>query len=117
LTDIHKLVNDTLEASGYPVAQQGSYGEKETLPDTHITYMMMPDRPAYYVNNVPKDHMDWVQAAIYSTDPAITQAGRATLDGLMLPAGFTRKGGRDLPLDKSTGQYGYTCDYGYFSES
>jgi len=57
-----------------------------------------------------------MQTTVYSKSPGIKQNADNLLKGVMLPAGFIRVSGRDLPFSQSTGHYAYTSDYRYFDK-
>ena len=116
LANIYKLVCDTLEPLGYPIREQGTYASNEKLPETHITYQLIDAPPGSHADNLPINTIPRIQLAFYSKKPAIKQAADGLLKSVMLPAGFMRASGRDLPFDKETGHYGFTSDYIIYQE-
>lgn len=114
MIDIYAHIFDTLSALGYPVREHGTYAPNEKLPNTHVTYQVIDSLNNSHADNEPTSQTTRVQVNLYSQDPAIKQGADATLKGVMLPAGFLRVGGRDLPFDQKTGHYGYTCDYRFY---
>jgi len=113
VADIYKKIYDALDALGYPVREQGTYALGETLPETHITYQIIGQPNITHYDNAPASTTTRVQISLYSKKPAIKQAADTTLKAVMLPAGFRRASGRDLPFDQKTRHYGYTSDYKY----
>lgn len=114
MSNIYSLIYDTLSMLGYPVKEQGTYAPGTTLPETHITYQIINDSNNSHADNGPTSTTTRIQLALYSKKPAIKQSADNLLKSVMLPAGFLRVGGRDLPFNSSTGYYGYTCDYRYY---
>ena len=114
MSNIYKKIYDTLSPLGYPVREQGTYGEDEVLPDTLVTYQLVDEPDLAHYENSPSGKVPRFQVALYSKDPAIKQNADTLLRSVMLPAGFMRSSGRDLPFDPDTGHYGYTSDYRYF---
>jgi len=114
LINIYALVFDTLSALGYPVREQGTYGPDASLPETHITYQIIDSPNNSHADNLPTSQTSRVQVTIYSRKPAIKQGADAALKAVMLPAGFMRAGGRDLPYNSDTGHYAFTSDYRFY---
>ena len=114
MSNIYKAVYDALSALNYPVREQGTYSEDEILPDSLITYQLIDDPDLAHYENIPVSKISRFQVNIYSKDPAVKQSADGLLRSVMLPAGFTRSGGRDLPYDSNTGHYGYASDYKYY---
>jgi len=114
LTDVYNKIYTTLAALGFPVSEQGSYGPTETLPETLITYFVLDETDISHADNLPASTMTSAQVALYSKRPAIVQQANRTLRSVMLPAGFLRAGGRNLPFDQETGHYGYTSTYNFY---
>lgn len=114
MIDVYNHIFTTLSGLGYPVREQGSYGEHETLPETHITYFILNQDDASHADNQPTSTTTAVQVALYSKQPAIVQQANQTLKAIMMPAGFLRAGGRNLPFDSDTGHYGYTSTYNFY---
>lgn len=114
MTDIYNLIYSTLSALGYPVKEQGTYSENDTLPETFITYQIIDSPNNSFADNQPTSKTTRIQLAFYSKKPALKQSADETFKGIMLPAGFLRAGGRDLPYDHNTGHYGYTSDYRFY---
>lgn len=114
MSEIHSLIYNTLVALGYPVREQGTFAPDATLPETFITYQIIDQPNDTHYDNVPASTTTRVQVALYSKRPAIKQAADQTLKSVMLPAGFLRVSGRDLPFSSSTGHYGYTSDYRFY---
>ncbi len=109
---INATLYTALNTLGYTVREQGSFGATETLPTTFITYQVIAVGDINHFDNAPNLYTTRVQVALYSTDPAITQAADATLWTPLKAAGFMRlSGGRQLPFDAASGHYGYTRDY------
>lgn len=111
MTDVYALVYNTLSAIGYPVREQGTYAPDAKLPDTHVTYQVIDSPNNSHADNKPTSQTTRVQVTLYSKKPALKQGADAAIKAVMLPAGFLRVGGRDLPFDKGTGHYAFTCDY------
>jgi len=117
LTDIYKLICDTLSDLGYPVKEQGTYGKDDVLPATFVTYQIIYDEDVGYYDNVSTATKWRVQVALYSKSPTIKQGANAAFKSVMLPAKFMRlPGGRDLPYSAATGHYGYTSDYRFYDK-
>jgi hypothetical protein len=116
MDNIYSLIYDTLLPLGYTVKEQGTYIGISKLPETYITYFIVdsPTETAY--DNVSVSQSIRVQLCIYSKKPSIKQSGDELFKSVMIPAGFMRIGGRDLPFNSDTGHYGYTCDYRYYLE-
>jgi hypothetical protein len=114
LTDVYTHVFTTLSTLGYSVREQGTYGQDEVLPETHITYNIADQDDISHADNRPTATMTRIQVALYSKDPAIVQQANKTLKDLLLPAGFLRAGGRNLPFDADTGHYGYISTYNFY---
>lgn len=114
MTNIYALIFDTLSALSYPVREQGTYGEGEALPDTHATYFIVDSPSRGFADNKPTSRTTRVQIVLYSKDPAIKQGADEALKAVMLPAGFLRVGGGDLPFNEGTGHYAYRCDYRFY---
>ena len=112
--NIYEKVAAVLDASGFIYRQQGSFLPTEPLPETFLTYQIINNEDVAHACNKPYACSARVQMTLYSTDPAIVQSANETLKSIMLPAGFTRFIGRDLPFSADTGHYGYTCDYKYY---
>jgi hypothetical protein len=114
--NIFDIIGAALDASGYVYRQQGSFAPDEVLPETFITYQVIFKEDIAHACNAPYASSARVQMALYSKDPAVAQSADQILKGIMLPAGFTRYTGRQLPYMADTGHYGYTCDYKYYLE-
>ena len=112
--NVYQEICEALQPLGYEVVEQGSYAGKR-LPSTYITYMKTSDKNVTHTGNKAVGNIDRVQVTLWSTDPAVKQSARETLDGCLLPLGFLRIGGRDLSYSHPSGHYGYTCDYRYLS--
>lgn len=114
MTNIYALVNDTLKTLGHPVREQGTYKATDTLPETHVTYQLIDSPNNSHADNTPTSQTTWIQVALYSKKPALKQVADAAIKAAMLPAGFLRVGGRDLPFNAATGHYAYACDYRFY---
>lgn len=114
LVNIYELVCNTLKPLGYPVKEQGSYTPGANIPETFITYQIIDAPNNTHYDNVPASTTPRIQLAFYSKKPALKQNADQTFRSVMLPAGFLRVSGRDLPFDSTTGHYGYTSDYRYY---
>ncbi|MPM27249.1 hypothetical protein SDC9_73759 [bioreactor metagenome] len=116
MTNIYALVCGTLEPVGFPVGKQGSFSaeDEKNLPETYITYQVIDTPSKSYADNRPTGRSTRIQLTMYSSNPELTQGADSTFKAVMIPAGFMRVGGRDLPYDPSTGRGGYTCDYRYY---
>ena len=114
VANIYSTIYNALDALGYPVREQGTFSEGETLPETFTTYQIIDQPNNTHYDNVSASTTTRVQISLYSRKPAIKQAADTTLKTVMLPAGFLRASGRDLPFDQKTGHYGYTSDYKYY---
>jgi hypothetical protein len=114
LTNIYSLVYDTLLAMGYPVKEQGTYSAGATLPETHVTYQIIDSPNNSHADNAPTSQTTRVQVTLYSKKPALKQGADEAFKAVLLPAGFMRAGGRDLPFAQATGHYAYTCDYRFY---
>lgn len=114
MTDIYTLVYNTLGALGYPVREQGTYAANATLPETHVTYQMIDSPNNSHADNMPTSQTTRIQVTLYSKKPSLKQGADAAIKAVMLPAGFLRVGGRDLPFNAGTGHYAYTCDYRFY---
>lgn len=114
MTNIYSLVYNTLLNLGYPVAEQGTYAITAKLPETHVTYQIIDSSNNSHADNASTSQTTRVQVTLYSKKPALKQGADAAIKAVMLPAGFMRVGGRDLPFDQTTGHYAYTCDYRYY---
>ncbi len=111
MINIYALVNDTLKTLGYPVREQGTYKPTDTQPETHVTYQLIDSPNNSHADNQPTSQTTRVQVTLYSKKPALKQGADTAFKSVMLPAGFMRVGGRDLPFNAATGHYAYTCDY------
>ena len=114
MSNVYKTIYDTLATLGYPVREQGAYAPDEILPETHITYQLVEDADAAHYDNIPAGKSSRIQLTLYSKDPAVKQSADSTLRSVLVPAGFMRVSGRDLPYEKETGHYAYTSDYRYY---
>lgn len=114
LPNIYATINTALAGLGYTVRPQGSYAPGATLPETLVTYQVVDQPNGAHADNRPGSTIHRVQVAMYSKRPALVQGADAAFKGALLPAGFLRVTGRDLPLDHDTGHYGYTCDYRFY---
>jgi hypothetical protein len=114
LIDIYKLICDTLFTLGYPVREQGTFGENEAFPETFITYQIIDSPNAGYADNLPTSTIEKVQFTLYSKKPALKQSADNLFKSVLLPAGFLRVGGRDLTFNKDTGHYAFTSDYKFY---
>ncbi len=115
MTNIYELIYDTLVLLDYPVREHGTYAENDKLPETFVTYQIIDSPNNSFADNQPTSQTIRVQVNLYSKRPSIKQGADTVLKNIMLPVGFMRVGGRDLPYDLKTGHYGYTCDYRYYS--
>lgn len=115
MINVYEIIYSTLIALGYPVREQGSYGEGEELPETFITYQVIYISNRSHADNQPTCGITRVQVNLYSRDPTIKQGADRAIKAAMLPAGFLYVDGRDLPLSADTGHYGFTCDYRFFT--
>jgi hypothetical protein len=79
-----------------------------------VTYQVIDQPNNSHADNRPTSTTSRIQISIYSRRPAITQGADATLKAALLPAGFLRVTGRQLPIDPKTGHYGYTSDYRFY---
>lgn len=116
MSNIYELIYNTLISLGYPVREQGTFGENETLPETFITYQIINETNDTHYDNKIASTITRVQLVLYSKKPAIKQSADQLFRSVMLPAGFLRVSGRDLPFNSSTGHYGYTSDYIFYKE-
>lgn len=116
LDNIYKIIYDTLSQLGYPVKEQGMYPVGAKLPDTHITYFIVDSPNTSFADNIPRSTTTRIQLVLYSIKPSIKQNADELLKSVMLPRGFLRIGGRDLPYNATTGHYARTCDYRYYEE-
>lgn len=116
MTNIYSFVYDTLLLMGYPVREQGTYAPNAKLPETHVTYQIIDSPNNSHADNVPTSQTTRVQVTLYSRKPDIKQGADAAFKAVMLPAGFMRVGGRDLPYAQSTGHYAYTSDYRFYDD-
>ncbi|MBU5670251.1 hypothetical protein [Paenibacillus brevis] len=116
MINIYAVTYTALESLGYPVREQGTYAPNETLPEAFVTYQIIDSPNNSAADNLPTSQTTRVQVNLYSRDPDIKQGADGLLKSVMLPAGFLRAGGRDLPFSLQTGHYGYTCDYRYYMD-
>lgn len=114
MTDVYSKTNETLQGLGYPVREQGSYAATDTLPETFATYLVIDQTDRSHADNQPASMTSSVQVALYSRRPAIVQQADQALRAAMIPAGFLRAGGRNMPLDADTGHYGYVSTYNFY---
>lgn len=114
MSNIYELIYNTLTQLGYPVREQGTFKTNETLPETFITYQIILSTDNAHYDNAPASTTTRIQLALYSKKPAIKQNADNLFRSVMLPAGFLRISGRDLPFNQNTGHYGYTSDYNYY---
>ncbi|MFK7692859.1 hypothetical protein [Paenibacillus sp. HJGM_3] len=114
MSDIYSLLADTLSGIGYPVREQGTFADENKLPETFITYFVVDTPNNSHADNLPTSRTTRAQITLYSKKPALKQGADASIKAVMLPAGFLRVGGRDLPYNPKTGHYAYTCDYRYY---
>ena len=114
LTNVYEKTYTTLQAIGYPAREQGSFASTETLPETFVTYQVLDQRDRSHADGWPTSMTSSVQVALYSKRPALVQQADATLKAVMIPAGFLRSGGRNLPLDAQTRHYGYVSTYNFY---
>jgi len=112
--NVYETIKTTLAPLGYPVRQQGSYAPGATLPETLVTYQVIDQPNGAHADNRPGSTIHRIQISMYSKRPALVQGADAAIKGVLLPAGFLRVTGRDLPLDHETGHYGYTSDYRFY---
>jgi len=109
-------IYEALSPSGYPIREQGSYGPSETLPDILITYQILDQPETAHADNTAHAMMSYVRIVVYSTDPVVVQSANQLLKTLLIPEGFLRAGGRGLPFNGDTGQYGYVSEYRIYEE-
>ncbi|GIO36880.1 hypothetical protein J41TS12_17410 [Paenibacillus antibioticophila] len=114
MINIYAVTVDALKSLGYPVREQGTYAPTDTLPETFATYQIIDSPNNSAADNLPTSQTTRVQVNLYSRDPEIKQVADDLLKSVMIPAGFLRAGGRDLPFSLQTGHYGYTCDYRFY---
>lgn len=114
LSNIYSIIYDTLQPLGYPVKEQGTYPKDAVLPETFITYLIVDSPNETHYDNKPESTTYRVQLCLYSKKPSIKQNADELFKSVMLPGGFLRVGGRDLPFNANTGHYCYTCDYRYY---
>lgn len=114
MTNVYEKTYTTLQAIGYPVREQGSFASTETLPETFVAYQVLDQRDRSHADGRPTSMTSSVQVALYSRRPALVQQADATLRAVMIPAGFLRAGGRNLPLDAETRHYGYVTTYNFY---
>jgi hypothetical protein len=116
LVNIYEVICNTLAPLGYTVKEQGTYPPGATLLETHITYFLVDSPNSSFADNVATSKTSRIQLVLYSRKPSIKQNADELFKSVMLPGGFLRVGGRDLPFNASTGHYAYTCDYRYYEE-
>ena len=114
MSNIYSKISETLSPLGYPVKEQGSYRKDEMLPETFLTYQVLDAPNGGHADNLPGSTKWRIQLVLYSQKPLVVQNADDTLKGLLLPAGFLRAGGRPLPLNFSTGHYGFSSDYRFY---
>lgn len=114
MSNIYSIIYDTLSTLGYPIKEQGSYSKDDILPETFITYQVIDSPNNSFADNKPTSITTRVQLAFYSLKPVLKQSANETFKSVMIPAGFLRASGRDLPFNKDTGHYGYTSDYNFY---
>ena len=113
MTSVYELICSVLEELGYAVREQGSYGEEESLPETYVTYFVLEQANESHADNRPTATRTSVQITLWSSDPVKIQSADANLKALLIPAGFLRAGGRNLPFSQKTGYYGYASTYNH----
>lgn len=94
--------------------EQGSYSPGAKLPETFITYQVIDAPNNTHYDNLPASTTRRIQLALYSAKPDIKQSADSLFKSMMVPAGFLRVSGRDLPFDGNTQRYGYTSDYRFY---
>lgn len=114
LSNIYSIIYSTLTQLGYTVREQGSFAPGAILPDTFVTYQIVNKPSISFADNRPTGYSARIQVALYSRDPVIKQDADNIIKAAMLPAGFLRIDGRDLPFDAGTGHHAYTVDYRYY---
>lgn len=114
MTNIYAAIFGALETLGYPVHEHGTYAPDESLPETFVTYQIIDSPNNSFADNEATSQTTRVQVNLYSRDPEIKQGADGMIKSVMLPVGFLRVGGRDLPYSIQTGHYGYTCDYRFY---
>lgn len=114
MTNVYSRTYDTLLGLGYPVREQGSYAATETLPETFCTYQVIDQTDKSHADNRPASMTSTVLVSLYSRRPAIIQRADQMLRAAMISAGFLRAGGRNMPLDRDTGHYGYVSTYNFY---
>ena len=114
MSNIYKTIYDALSSLGYPVREQGTYAADEVLPVTMITYQLIDEPDSAHYENLPFGKITRFQIAFYAKDPSKKQSADGLLRSVMIPAGFLRASGRDLPFNSDTGHYGYISDYRFY---
>ncbi len=110
---IKKLI-EALTPLNLKICEQGTYGDLEKLPDTHITFFLLSEDDLTFADNVPTSSTSILQVILYSRDPEIIIGANEMLKAYLLPNGFLRVTGNRLPFDKSSGHYGYISKYSYY---
>lgn len=116
LDNIYKIIYDTLAPLGYITKEQGTFPKETVLPETYITYFLIDSPNTSHADNKPTSTTSRIQLVLYSKKPSLKQNADKLLMSVMLPGGFLRVGGRDLPFNADTGHYARTCDYRYYEE-
>lgn len=114
MSNIYSKIHTALVSLGFECKEQGTFGDETTWPETFTTYQIIDSPNNSHADNVATSRTILIQTAIYSKDPAIKQDAERLLKSVMLPAGFIRVGGRDLPFNRATGHYAYTTDFRLF---
>lgn len=117
MTDIYALVYSTLGALNHTVREHGTFAPNTTLPETFVTYQIIDSPNNSHADNLPTSQTSRIQVTLYSKKPSLKQGADKAIKAVMLPAGFLRVGGWDLPYDAGTGHYAYTCDYRYYDDT
>lgn len=116
MSTVYDLIYSSLNTSGYPVKEHGTFGNEERLPDTFMTYQLLDDEDASHADNKATRVKTIIQVTLYTKSPELYHGSRTLIHDLLSPSGFLRSGGRPLPFQAKSEHYAYASTYHHYQE-
>ncbi len=111
------MIYDTIYAALSPLGYEVMASEKQNpkeLPDTFIKYEIIDSPSSTFADNKDTGITYRVQISFYTRNNALIQTVPFSIDSAMRNSDFMRLGGRQIPQNKETLHFGWSCDYRYY---
>jgi len=88
--------------------------ERGKMPDTFITYFLVSDSSAASADNKERASITKIQVSMFYRDINVMRDTPKKIVSAFTSNGFLRVNEGRIPFQKSTGHYGWRCDFNFY---